>query len=159
MLSHSISPVIFKLGFIQVTWYALVYVIGFIVGALFLLHAIKKKEINLKKEQAYDLIVYSIIGLLVGARLFHAIFWNFSYFLANPIKLFHIWEGGLSFHGGFVGAILALLIYSKKHAVNIWRLFDILIIAGALMLPFARLANFINQEIVGTFRMITLEAI
>jgi phosphatidylglycerol---prolipoprotein diacylglyceryl transferase len=150
MLSHNISPIIFRIGFIQLTWYALVYIIGFLAGLFLLLRAARKKEIGLKENEVYDLMFWGILGLMIGARLFHILFWGFHYYFNNPIKMLYFWEGGMSFHGGLVGTLLAFGIYCKLKKVNFWQIADILAFLGVLMPVFSRIANFINQEIVGT---------
>jgi len=143
-----ISPIIFRIGPIIITYYVLVYISGFIASLFWLLY--NKKELNLKSEQCYDLTFFLLIGVTIGARLFHAIFWNFSYFTNDPIKIFYIWQGGLSYHGGLIGAALVGLIYAKKHNIQIAKLADILVLPVALAHAFQRISNFINQEIVGT---------
>ncbi|MBS3099435.1 prolipoprotein diacylglyceryl transferase [Candidatus Pacearchaeota archaeon] len=145
-----IDPIILKLGNFQVGYYSLIYILGFLAGLFILLIASKKKEIGLKEEQIYDLIVLLIFGIIMGARLFHILFWDFNYFLSYPIKILYIWEGGFSFHGGLLGASLIVIIFSRWNKINVWKLADILIIPAILFLAFGRLANFINQEIVGT---------
>jgi phosphatidylglycerol---prolipoprotein diacylglyceryl transferase len=143
-----ISPIILRIGPIQITYYVLVYVLGF-VGALFLLLHFKK-DLKLKSEQCYDLTFYLLVGVTAGARLFHAIFWRPNYFLNDPIKLFYIWQGGLSFHGGLVGSALVLYIYTKKNKLSFLKFADVLVLPAALAHAFQRISNFLNQEIVGT---------
>jgi phosphatidylglycerol---prolipoprotein diacylglyceryl transferase len=150
MLSHSINPILIKFSFIQITYYSLVYILGFLTILYILLKASKTNEINIKESQVYDLLIFLILGLLIGARLFHIIFWNFQYYLNDPIKIFFIWQGGFAFHGGLMGAFLALFLYSKKHNLNFPRLLDLLVLPGIFFLALGRIANFINQEIVGT---------
>lgn len=143
-----LSPIILRIGSIQITYYVLVYISGFIATLLLLLYY--KKDLKLKSEQCYDLIIYMLLGVTIGARLFHAIFWNLNYFITTPIKIFYIWQGGLSFHGGLIGAVLVGLIYAKKHKIPMAKLADILVLPVALAHAFQRISNFINQEIVGT---------
>jgi phosphatidylglycerol:prolipoprotein diacylglycerol transferase len=149
MIILNLNPALFKIGTIQVTYYALVYLIGFLAALFVLLNAIKKKELNMTESQAYDFIICLIVGIIIGARLFHIFFWNFSYFLSDPIKIFKIWEGGFSFHGGLLGAVIASLFYAKKKKINLGKLTDILTLPAVFMLALGRIANFINQEIVG----------
>ncbi|MFH1289931.1 MAG: prolipoprotein diacylglyceryl transferase [Nanoarchaeota archaeon] len=150
MFSHNISPIIFKSGNIQVTYYALVYLIGFLLVLFLFLKYSKEERINIKENQAYDLTILLVLGTLVGARIFHILFWNFSYFSSNPDKILRIWEGGLSFHGGLVGIFLATWFYCKHKKINFWKIVDLLALLGILMGVLLRIANFINQEIVGT---------
>ena len=150
MLSHNINPVLFKIGFVQVTYYALVYIFGILIVLAVLLRASRKKEIGLKEEEIYDFLVLCIFGLLVGARAFHILFWDLDYFLANPIKIFYIWEGGLSFHGGFFGVAVVSFLYSRFKKISLLKIADILVIPIVFILALGRIANFINQEIAGT---------
>jgi len=150
MLTHNINPVLFKIGFVQVSYYALVYVIGFLVALFLLLRAVRKREIDMKERQVYDLIILSVIGVIIGARLFHALFWNFSYFLNHPSKIFYIWQGGLSFHGGLLGAFIVIGLYCWRKKISFWKIADLFAFLGIIMPAFSRIANFINQEIVGT---------
>ncbi|MFH1803051.1 MAG: prolipoprotein diacylglyceryl transferase [archaeon] len=143
------DPIIFKVGSIQVTYYALVYIASFLT-ATFLLLAIRKKELNMKESEVYDLIILLVLGLFIGARIFHVLFWNLDYFSVNPEKILRIWEGGLSFHGGLLGLFLAGWFYCKIKKVNFWKIADLFALLGVLMGTFLRIANFINQEIVGT---------
>jgi len=142
-----ISPVIFRVGNFQITYYALVYIGGFITALFFLLHY--KKELKLKEEQCYTLIVLNILGVIIGARIFHILFWNLNYFMANPIKVFYIWQGGFSFHGGILGAVIVSALYAKLNKISFAKLADVLILPAMLFLALGRIANFINQEIVG----------
>ena len=150
MLSHDINPIIFRIGFMQVTWYAFVYLIGFIVALFILLKASKKKEINITENEVYDFVFLGIIFMMLGARLFHVLFWGVDYYFQNPIKIFHVWEGGLSFHGGLFALLVFTAIYTKVKKINFWKLADILALLGVIMPAFSRVANFVNQEIVGT---------
>lgn len=143
-----LSPIIFKIGSIQITYYVLVYIAGFIASLLLLLHY--KKELKLKTEQCYDLTFYLLVGVTIGARIFHIIFWGLDYYLNEPIKMFYIWQGGLSFHGGLLGALVVGIIYAKKNKIFIVKLADILVLPAVLAHAFQRISNLINQEIVGT---------
>ncbi len=148
MLSHSISPVLFRIGFVQVTWYALVYIAGFLAALYILIK--NKEEIGMSKEQIYDFLILGILGLIVGARIFHILFWGLDYYSDNLINIFYIWQGGFSFHGGLVGVFLTSWFYCRKKKINFWKIADLLALIGVLMPVFSRIANFINQEIVGT---------
>src|SRR3989344_5811758 len=142
-----INPFIFKAGFFRLSYYSLVYVVGFLVSLFVLLR--NKKKIKLKEGEIYDLIALSLAGIIVGARAFHVLFWDFDYFSSNLIKIFYIWEGGLSFHGGFAGVVLAGVIFCKLKKVSLLKIADLVIVPAALFLAIGRVANFINQEIVG----------
>ena len=110
MLSHNISPIIFSIGNFNISYYLLVYLIGFVAVLLTFLYKIKNKELNISEEQTYSLIFWSLIGVTFGARIFHVIFWNPNYYLASPIEIFYLWQGGLSFHGGLIGFVLGAIL-------------------------------------------------
>src|SRR3989344_4682257 len=144
-----INPVLFNIGPLEVKWYGVFYLISFIALYFYLDYLRKKDILKLSKDQVYDLILYLIVGIVLGARLFHAFVWHPGFYLANPLDLFKLWDGGMAFHGGLIGAIIAGFIFSKKHNYKVLKLADILVVPAALILSFGRLVNWINQEIWG----------
>ena len=96
-----------------------------------------------------DLITYLIIGIIVGGRLGYIFFYNFSYYLENPLEIFMIWEGGMSFHGGLIGVILLTIIFSKKHKVNSFIFLDLISLVAPIGIFLGRISNFINSELYG----------
>jgi phosphatidylglycerol---prolipoprotein diacylglyceryl transferase len=150
MLSHNLSPIIFNIGPVPITYYWSLYVIGFLIALFLLLRAVRKKEIEMTKRQAYGLMFWIVLSLMVGARIFHAIFWNWRYFAVRPMELLYFWHGGMSFHGGLVGALIAVGVYCKVNKINFWKVADLLALLAVLMPALTRIANFINQEVVGT---------
>src|SRR3989344_3505810 len=148
MFTLDINPILATLGPFQIRYYGIVYLFGFLLSLIFLLRARKKGKINLTDDNIYSLIFYGMIGVLVGARIFHVIFWNINYYLSRPIEILYIWQGGLSFHGGLLGAAIAFYLYSKKHKLNLAQLADIVTIPVIFILALGRIANFINQEII-----------
>ena len=154
MFNLNIDPVLVSLGSLQIRYYGLVFVIGFIFALYALKKAIKNKILDIEEEKAYDFIFYLLIGIIIGARIFHVVFWGFDYYIESPLNILYIWQGGLSFHGGLIGAFVVTTFFSKKFNVSFWKLADIISIAGALMLGFGRIANFINQEILGTITQV-----
>ncbi|MFT4343277.1 MAG: prolipoprotein diacylglyceryl transferase [Candidatus Woesearchaeota archaeon] len=148
MFYHTIDPVLVSLGPISIRYYGLVYILGFVLG-YFLLQKLGEKSKLLTKDQASDIILYIAIGAIIGARLIYAIIYNFGYYSVNLIEIFYVWQGGLSFHGGFIGATIALYLYTKKKNLDILKIGDILVIPLAIGLALGRIANFINAELVG----------
>lgn len=150
---HNINPTLLTLGPFEIRYYGLVYVIGFLVVYLYFKHLIKHKKILLSEDELYDLIFYLMVGVLVGSRLFHAIFWEPSYYLSQPWKIFYIWEGGMAYHGGLAGVMLATYLFWRKKEirkkVSYAKLADYISIPAVLMLAFGRIANFINGELPG----------
>ena len=145
---HNLDPTIFSLGPFEVRYYGLVYVLGFLLAWWMLIRY--RASINLDKKEAEDLVFYVILGVLIGARLFSVFFWSPGYYLANPIKIFYIWEGGMAFHGGLIGVLVGVLYFSKKFKKNFWKLADIITLPGIFALALGRIANFINGELWGT---------
>ncbi len=148
MLTFDIDPVLFSLGPLEIRYYGLVYVLGFILLTFLLLRA--RKSLSLSKDDVYDLIYYLILGVLLGSRFFHVFFWEPSYYFSQPWKIFFIWEGGMSFHGGLFGTIIACYLFSKKKHFSFYKLADFLVVPGLIALAFGRIANFINGELFGT---------
>jgi phosphatidylglycerol---prolipoprotein diacylglyceryl transferase len=146
MWVHNINPTLLHLGPLEIRWYGLVYVFGFLLGIWWLQKY--RSKVGLTKEQVWDFMFYLILGVLVGARLF-MIIWQPAYYLSSPFNIFKVWEGGMSFHGGFVGAALASYLYSRKHHINLARLADIVCVPAIFALALGRVANFINGELVG----------
>lgn len=150
MFINNINPVLFHLGSIEIRYYGLVYVIGFIVLYLTLRRiAVKHYVKNFKKEDVEELTLWVILGLLIGARFAAIFIFNPSYYFANPSEMLKIWHGGMAFLGGFVGAFFAGYLYCKKHKINLFKIADILVIPASLMLSLGRLANFTNSELYG----------
>ena len=154
MIIHNFDPVFIDLGFFQIRWYALAYIAGIIIGLIYakkIVISIKRKvfKYNLNPNLVDDLIPYLIIGIIFGGRIGYVLFYNLNYFLNNPIKIFFIWEGGMSFHGGLVGVAILTLVFSKKNNIGLFPLTDIISCAAPIGIFFGRLANFINGELYG----------
>jgi phosphatidylglycerol:prolipoprotein diacylglycerol transferase len=148
MFINSLDPTLFKLGIFEIRLYGLVYVFGFLLVYSMLYK--KREYLKIKKEQIDNLIIALFVGLLVGARIFHFLFEDPSLFIRNPLELFMIWHGGMSFFGGLVGCFLAAYLYLKKIKNYEWKKFaDVIIIALTVTLIFGRIANYFNSELVG----------
>jgi phosphatidylglycerol:prolipoprotein diacylglycerol transferase len=151
----NIDPVAFSIGPFAVRWYALAY----IAGLLFAIWYAKRLVANLAlwgdrkptatPAQIDDLFVWIALGVILGGRLGYVLFYNPLHFLANPLDIFRMWEGGMSFHGGFLGVVVALLIYGRRHGMTLDRLLDLGAAATPVGLGLGRLANFINGELYG----------
>jgi phosphatidylglycerol:prolipoprotein diacylglycerol transferase len=143
----SASPIAFSIGSLSVHWYGILFASSIIFGLEFMKRAFK---IENKDENAIDsLFIYTVVGIVVGARLGHCLFYDPAYYLANPMKIFAVWEGGLASHGGGLGAIIALYFGTKKNNVEFLWLVDRLIVPTALFGFLVRMGNFMNSEIVG----------
>ncbi len=148
MWTHTLDPVLLHLGPLQVRWYGLVYVLGFFLVVWWLQHARRNGKINFSKDDIWDFTFYILVGTLAGARLF-MMFWQPETYLFKPWNLLKVWEGGMSFHGGFVGSVVGWWLYHKKKRFDIWRIADIVSIPLILALALGRIANFINGELWG----------
>ncbi|MDD2337487.1 MAG: prolipoprotein diacylglyceryl transferase [Geobacteraceae bacterium] len=144
-----IKPYIFKIGTLEVRWYGLMYILGFLAAYLIAVSDAKRKKLPLTKDDIADLIFALAIGLIIGARLGYALFYNFSYYLANPLKVFAVWEGGMSFHGGLIGVVIAAIYYSLKKKIGFLQIADLITPAAPIGLGLGRLGNFINGELYG----------
>ena len=149
MIIHKLDPVLLQVGPLEIRYYGLFYILGAIITFFILNYLVKKKQINISREDIFDFTLYELIGIFLGARILYFIFYNFNLLTQNFLELFKVWHGGMSFHGGLIGAIIAGYIFSKKKNINFWQLADLTVIPLALVLAFGRIINFINGEIYG----------
>lgn len=147
---HNINPTIIDFGPVEIRYYGLVYVIGVLVVLGYLLYQQKKGQLELSKNEVWDLVFWLTVGLVVGARLFEVLIWEPGYFLSHPREIIMIWKGGMSFHGGLAGIILAGYLFARKKKINFWKLADLVAIPAILAAGLGRIANFINGELWGT---------
>jgi len=148
MYVHKLDPTLLSLGPLEIRWYGLVYVLGFFLTIWWLQFLRKKGRLSLDKEEIWDFGFYLMVGVLVGARLF-MIFWNPEIYLFKPWNLLYIWQGGMSFHGGLVGIVVAGWLYCKKKGLNVLKMADLVSAPVMFALALGRMANFINGELVG----------
>jgi len=144
-----IDPVIISLGFLQIRWYGLAYVLGFIIG-IYIIRLINKKfSLPLKNKIIDDFFIWSILSVILGGRLGYILFYQTNSILNSPLDILFIWQGGMSFHGGLIGLILSILFYCKKRSLNFFQLSDLIATVAPIGIFFGRLANFINIELYG----------
>ncbi|MCK4907070.1 MAG: prolipoprotein diacylglyceryl transferase [Spirochaetes bacterium] len=146
---HNINPMIINLGILEIRFYGLVYFSGFLAMYIILLRKIKKGTIPVTPEDSEMLIMFLIIGLILGARIFEVIFYNPSYFLSQPVRILRIWEGGLSFHGALTGVVIVCMIYSRRKKIPFYDLTDTMVMPGIFFIALGRFANFTNAELYG----------
>ena len=149
MFIHNIDPVLLRLGPFEIRYYGLIFVLGFIIAYLLLTHLAKKRKLNLDKNDITNFFLYLIIGIIIGSRILYVILYNLPYYIANPFEIIAIWHGGLSFHGGLIGAVVAGFYFCKRKKIGFYEIADILVIPLALALALGRIGNFINGELYG----------
>ncbi len=143
-----VDPTIFEIGGREIRWYGLMWGIGFLLAYKYAEWIFKKE--NRPEEWTDRLFVYSMVGVIVGARLGHCLFYQWDYYTSNPVEILKIWEGGLASHGGTLGAILAAWLFSRKITKqSVWWLFDRIIPSVALLCFCIRFGNLMNSEIFG----------
>lgn len=149
MFVHTINPVLLSLGPFEIRYYGIVYALAFVFAFLFLHRARKSENLPLSREEVDSLMVSVVIGTLVGARLFEVLFYHPAFYFRHPLEIFALWHGGLSFHGGFIGVVIAVALFCRNKKVSLLQIGDHLVIAAALSLALGRIANFINGELYG----------
>jgi len=147
MFINNFDPVAFQIMSFEIRWYSLAYIAGIIIGWLLCKKIlIRKSDI---KEKFDDYITYLVIGIIIGGRLGYIIFYNFNYYINNFFDIIKVWEGGMSFHGGMIGIIVASILFSKKNNQDSFLYMDLVSLVAPIGIFFGRLANFINSELYG----------
>jgi phosphatidylglycerol---prolipoprotein diacylglyceryl transferase len=146
---HTIDPVAFSVGSLKVHWYGLMYALAFTMAWLLASWRTRQPHSGWTPEQVSDLIFFSAIGVILGGRIGYMLFYNFPAVLENPLNLFKIWEGGMSFHGGLLGVLLAFYLYSRKVHKTFFQIADFIAPVVPLGLGAGRIGNFINGELWG----------
>mgnify|MGYP001276722162 FL=1 len=147
MFINNFDPVAFQILSFEIRWYSLAYILGIIIGWILCKKIfIKNLDINQKFD---DYITYLIIGIIIGGRLGYVLFYNFNYYINNILDIFKIWQGGMSFHGGLLGIIIASILFAKKNNQDLFIYTDLVSLVAPIGIFFGRLANFINSELYG----------
>ncbi len=149
MFTHNINPVLLNLGVLEIRYYGLFYIIGFILSYFIIKHLSKKRMIKLKPIDVENLLVYAGVAGILCSRLFYVLIYNLPFYLQNPLEIFAVWHGGLSIHGGILGGLIGIYLFSKKYRINFYELLDISCIPFVLALALGRIGNFINGELYG----------
>lgn len=144
-----INPVAFSIGPLQIHWYGLMYLIGFLSAWLLAHWRAKHYKLDWTSEQISDVIFYAALGVIIGGRIGYMLFYDFSELMDNPLSLFKIWQGGMSFHGGLLGVVIALWIFAYKRGKPFWEIGDFIAPLVPLGLGAGRIGNFINGELWG----------
>ena len=148
MFINNFDPVAFEFLTFEIRWYSLSYIAGIILAWIY----IKKFILKETEYSKYidDLISYVIIGVIIGGRLGYVIFYNFEYYISNPLEILMIWTGGMSFHGGVLGVIISTYLFCKKNKLSTFYFLDIISLSAPIGIFLGRIANFINSELYGT---------
>jgi phosphatidylglycerol---prolipoprotein diacylglyceryl transferase len=145
-----IDPIAFDMGPLKIHWYGLMYLLSFLLGWLLVQYRVKKFHLPWTKDEIIDLIFYSALGVIFGGRLGYMVFYNFANFLHHPLLVFKIWEGGMSFHGGLLGVIIALWFWIRnKPYKTLGMATDLIVPVVPLGLAAGRLGNFLQGELWG----------
>tara|TARA_Y100000590_G_C15379068_1_gene885635 strand:+ start:37 stop:804 length:768 start_codon:yes stop_codon:yes gene_type:complete len=147
MFINNFDPVAFQIFFLEIRWYSLAYIFGIIFAWIYCKKILIKNE-NISKLFD-DLIAYLIIGIILGGRLGYVLFYNPKYYFENLIEILMIWHGGMSFHGGLIGILIATIIFSKKNNLNKYIFLDLISAAAPIGIFLGRISNFINSELYG----------
>lgn len=145
----NIDPVAISLGPLDIHWYGITYLIGF--AAVWWLGSLRCKQshVRLKQEQLADLIFYGALGAVLGGRMGYVLFYDLPSFMEHPLNIFKVWEGGMAFHGGLIGVIIAMWLYSRKIQLRFFEITDFLVPLVGIGFGAVRCSNFINGELWG----------
>ena len=148
------DPVAISLGPIAIRWYALAYIGGIVLGWIYARALIRNEKLwggpaPISLAQMDDFILWVTLGIIVGGRTGYVLFYNLPFFMQNPAAIFKLWEGGMSFHGGFLGCVVAVMWFARSNGIPILSLGDVVTAVGPIGLFLGRLANFINSELWG----------
>lgn len=139
-----------SIGIVDIHWYGLMYLFGFLIGAWLVSRLQKYRQLQLSSAEQESLFLSVFLGVLLGGRLGFVLFYGGTYYLENPLEILAVWHGGMSSHGGFVGVLLALMLFTRKKGISLLALGDVLAVPIAIGLALGRLGNFINGELYGT---------
>lgn len=151
----NLNPVAVSVGPLKIHWYALAYLAGFILGWRYIIHLIgldEKREDGVRRVtrvEIDDFLTWAILGVILGGRFGYILFYQFEAYMQEPLEIFKVWHGGMSFHGGALGVIIAMILFSMKRKLPVLRLTDLVCCAVPIGLFFGRLANFVNGELFG----------
>ncbi len=150
-----IDPVLIEFGPLAIRWYALGYIAGIMLGWWYARRLVSNERLwapaspAMSRQAIDDFLLWMTLGIILGGRIGYVLFYNFDVYLNNPLEALKLWQGGMSFHGGFIGSILAIILFARSRHIRLWSLLDICAICTPFGLFFGRLANFINAELWG----------
>ena len=145
-IQPSIDPILISLGFLDIRWYSLSYIFTFIFGSILIKKLNKKSLNNLSDIQIDKFFVWAVLGVIIGGRVGYVLFYQLQLFFQDPLYIFQIWKGGMSFHGGLIGMIFSIYIFTKQNNLSFFYLSDLVSIVAPIGLFLGRISNFINTE-------------
>ena len=148
------DPVLIQLGPFAIRWYALAYIAGILLGWLYARAIVRREKLwdgpaPMTAIDLDDFVVWVTLGIILGGRIGYVLFYNPEYFAAHPLESFELWKGGMSFHGGFTGCVLAVILFAKSRGIPVFSLGDVICAVGTIGVLLGRLANFVNGELWG----------
>jgi len=149
LVHPNIDPIAFSIGPLAVRWYGLMYLAGFAIGWWLATRRIARNQAPITRQQLDDLLFLIVLGVIFGGRLGYVLFYKPGYYLSHPLEILYIWQGGMSFHGGLLGVMLAMVIAARRYGVDWLRLMDFLAPLCPPGIAAGRLGNFINGELPG----------
>jgi len=151
----AIDPVLIQIGPFAVHWYGIAYVVGILLGWMFAKKVVSTPDLwpasgsPIKPIHLDDFLTWAVVGIIAGGRLGYVLFYNLGYYLANPLEIPAVWDGGMSFHGGAIGSIVAMVLFARSRGFSAFSLLDVIAAASCFGIFFVRIANFINSELWG----------
>lgn len=149
MIHPQFDPIAISIGPVAIRWYALSYIVGFMLFLWLGRRRIKQGNTAFTQEMLDDFLTWGVLGVILGGRLGYILFYKFSYYLDHPLEMLKVWEGGMSFHGGFLGVVIAMWLFSRKHKISTLKTMDFVAPLVPLGLASGRIGNFINGELWG----------
>ena len=145
----NIDPVLIEIGPFAIRWYALAFIAGLLIGWKYIQALVAKPPSAMTAKHVDDFVVWATLGVVLGGRFGYVGFYNLEFYIANPLAMLKVWQGGMSFHGGVIGMIVAMWLFARKHGLSLLALSDACGAAAPIGLFLGRLANFINGELFG----------
>jgi len=149
LIQPSIDPVILSIGALDIRWYSLSYIMAFVIGSFLIKKFNKEFSNSISNKEIDNFFLWAILGVIIGGRLGYVIFYQTNIFVLDPLHIFKIWKGGMSFHGGLAGMIVSIYFFCKKNKLSFFYLADLVSLVAPIGLFFGRIANFINTELYG----------
>lgn len=149
MFYNNIDPILLHIGPFEIRYYGVFIVISLIIAYFLIYYLAKERKLKLSRDDVSEYLIYIMAGTIVMARLFYVFVYNFKFYFNSPLEIFAVWNGGLSFHGGLIGAVIGSLVFCRKKKLSFYELADITVIPLAIGLFFGRMANFLNSELYG----------